>query len=139
MPVNLEKYIKYVHISLHYSKRTQSGEASSCEVSETPACILFKKPVERILIRYDQQPSDFMNLLEPAFDSLNNANGQKLTRRIVNIFGSVIHERPSSGTFLTLSRYVRCVWSKIRKKVSFGEIWSKIDNGGWLRRAGQKI
>ena len=56
-----------------------------------------------------------MNLLEPAFDSLNNANGQKLTRRIVNIFGSVIHERPSSGTFLTLSRYAWTIWFKIRK------------------------
>ena len=105
---------------IDYSKRTQSGEASSCEVSETPACILFKKPVERILIRYDQQPSDFMNLLEPAFDSLNNANGQKLTRRIVNIFGSVIHERPSSGTFLTLSRYAR--WGLKSEKVLFGEV-----------------
>ena len=66
---------------------------------------MFNKPIERMMIRYDRQPSDFSNLLEPAFDSLNDKNGQKLTRRIVNNFGGIVFERPSSGTYLTLSRY----------------------------------
>ena len=65
---------------------------------------MFNKPIERMMIRYDRQPSDFSNLLEPAFDSLNDKNGQKLTRRIVNNFGGIVFERPSSGTYLTLSR-----------------------------------
>ena len=87
----------------YYSNRRGLNLPESSELSAYPACVLFRKPVERILIRYDQQPSDFMNLLEPAFDSLNNTNN-KLTRRIVSNFGSVVYERPSSGTFLTLSR-----------------------------------
>ena len=65
------------------------------------------------MIRYDHQPSDFLNVMEPAFDSLNT-NGQKLTRRFVNLFGGICHERPSSGTYLTLSRYLhhrRWVWT----------------------------
>ena len=70
---------------------------------------MFKKPVERILIRYDKQPSDYMNLLEPAFDSLNNVNGQNFQRRVFNafggnVFGGIVQERPVSATFLTLSR-----------------------------------
>ena len=75
------------------------------ELTESKACIMFNKPIERMMIRYDRQPSDFSNLLEPAFDSLNDKNGQKLTRRIVNNFGGIVFERPSSGTYLTLSRY----------------------------------
>lgn len=89
------------------------GEALSGDLSESPACILFNKPVERIMIRYDHQPSDFLNVMEPAFDSLNT-NGQKLTRRFVNVFGGICHERPSSGTYLTLSRYLhhrRWLWT----------------------------
>ena len=89
------------------------GESLSGDLSESPACILFNKPVERIMIRYDHQPSDFLNVMEPAFDSLNT-NGQKLTRRFVNVFGGICHERPSSGTYLTLSRYLhhrRWLWT----------------------------
>ena len=75
------------------------------ELTESKACIMFNKPIERMMIRYDRQPSDFSNLLEPAFDSLNDKTGQKYTRRIVNNFGGIVFERPSSGTYLTLSRY----------------------------------
>ncbi len=84
------------------------------ELSEFKACLLFSKPIERIMIRYDRQPSDFLNVLEPAFDSLNNKAGLKYTRRIVNIFGGIVHERPSSGTYLSLSRYLhhrRWIWT----------------------------
>lgn len=86
----------------------------SHELCESQACFQFSKPIERLMVRYDHIPSDFTNMLEPAFDSLSNKNGMKFTRRIVNIFGGIIHERPSSGTYLTLSRYLhhrRWIWT----------------------------
>ncbi len=76
---------------------------------ENVACTVFKKPLERILVRYDKQPNDFSNFLEPAVDSLTNndeTNGGLTTmaKSIISTFGFVIHHRPSSGTFLTVSR-----------------------------------
>ena len=93
-----DQYIFFLAIKLKTS-------LFSGELSESTACIMFSKPIERMMIRYDRQPSDFSNILEPAFDSLNDKNGPRFSRRIVNIFGGVVHERPSSGTYLTLSRY----------------------------------
>ncbi|CAB4059232.1 SZT2 [Lepeophtheirus salmonis] len=93
---------------------------------EVKGTTLLLKPVERILVRYNKIPSDFFNLLEPAYSS-GNLHHQPLLKcdgnnSTTNNNNNGKNSHPmlqqsratsSHGTFLALARYLhhkRWIW-----------------------------
>ena len=77
---------------------SRSQVSSASQFPDVYSCLLLSKPVEKILVRYDNVPSDYCSLLGPLHRSRTLAPGQR----------DEIHEKnkTASAAFLTLSRYL---------------------------------
>lgn len=70
--------------------------------TETPCCKILRKPIEKVLIRYERPPIDYLSSVDQQFFSLSNAENLELKKII------------KKEMMATLSRYLhheRWIWT----------------------------
>jgi hypothetical protein len=125
--LTIKQHIHWRDPNSTFSSSTHRFRAiiSNEESLEQPAVEITVKPVEKILVRYEQVPRDFFNLLEPAYYSSSRSASPDFGRsRHSTAVNPTNLKQMNGGVFLTLARYLaheRWIWSLQQQQMLPGD------------------